>query len=106
MPSTTRVIGNENKVKGLLCVPWDINKVYSEYLTTCKKKQGQKQLKKKFIANDAQKIAASTVNTRQHFKTVSVSLHLSAINKLSPSCTKIPKNLLEQIFVHQRELQL
>lgn len=42
----------------MLCVPWDINKVYSKYLTTCKKKQGQKQLKNKFIANDLQKIAA------------------------------------------------
>ena len=46
----------KNKVKGMLCAPWDINKVYSKYLTTRKNKQGQKQLSNKLIANDVQKL--------------------------------------------------
>lgn len=43
------------------CAPQDINKVYSKYLGTCRKTQGQKQLRNKLIGNEVQIIAAQTV---------------------------------------------
>lgn len=99
----------------MLWAPWDVNKLYSKYLTRCKKKQGQKQLRNKLTGNDVQIIAAQTGTTLknlistlgEHCKVVNVYLDLSAINQLSHSCTKTSKHLLEQIFiVHHSKLQL